>query len=144
LSIEWNVNRILSKLNYKIHTDAIKANLISNKLTPTQIGITYANEADTLNVALFGKTAKVWRDENTDVKGNIRDYATIEQLIVMVNLENMNANMIEKGVPQKERLIELNNIARNQLKAFLNKNTVKKIESLNQLNSTGGAIDVKK
>jgi len=98
LSLEWNVNRILSKLNYKIHTDAIKANLISNELTPSQIGITYANEADTLNVALFGKTAKVWRDESTDLKGNIRDYATIKQLIVMVNLENMNANMIEKGV----------------------------------------------
>ncbi|MHB8276807.1 MAG: KilA-N domain-containing protein [Candidatus Humimicrobiaceae bacterium] len=154
LSLEWNINRMLSKLNYKIHTDAIKANLISNELTPAQIVITYANEADLLNVALFGKTAKTWRDENPDLKGNIRDYATIEQLIVVVNLENMNANLIEKGLSQQERLIELNNIARNQLKAFLNNSTVKKIENLNPSNSTslkkisqelrGGVIDDQK
>ncbi|WP_242951347.1 KilA-N domain-containing protein [Clostridium kluyveri] len=98
LSLEWNVNRVLSKVNYKIHTDAIKENLISNDLTNKQIGFTYANEADMLNMALFGKTAKQWRYENSDLKGNIRDYATIEQLIVMANLENMNANFIEKGL----------------------------------------------
>ena len=151
LSPRWNVHRVLSKVNYKIHTDAIKANLISNELTSAQIGITYANEADILNVALFGKTAKEWRDENPYTKGNIRDYATIEQLIVMVNLENMNANLIESGVQQQQRLIELNKIARKQLETFLNNNTVKKLENLNLSNSkglntkprklSGGAVD---
>lgn len=137
LSLEWNVNRVLSKLNYKIHTDAIKENLVSNDLTNKEISITYANEADVLNVALFGKTAKEWRNENPDLKGNIRDYATIEQLIVMVNLENMNANFIEKGLEQKQRLIELNKIARTQLKSLLNNKSVKDLKSLNskQLNS---------
>ena len=137
LSLEWNVHQVLSKVNYKIHTDAIKANLISNELTSAQIGITYANEADILNVALFGKTAKEWRNENPYTKGNIRDYATIEQLIVMVNLENMNANLIESGVQQQQRLIELNKIARKQLETFLNNNTVKKLENLNLSNSKG-------
>lgn len=136
LSLEWNVNRVLSKLNYKIHTDAIKANLISNELTSAQRGITYANEADLLNVALFGITAKSWRDENPDLKGNVRDYATIEQLIVMVNLENMNANLIERGIQQQERLVELNKMARSQLQAFLNNSSVKKIENLNPSNSS--------
>ncbi len=132
LSLEWNVNRILSKVNYKIHTDAIKENLISNDLTNKQIGFTYANEADVLNMALFGKTAKQWRDENSDLKGNIRDYATIEQLIVMANLENMNANFIEKGLEQRKRLIELNKIARTQLKSLLDNKSVKKLEDLNR------------
>lgn len=137
LSLEWNVNRVLSKLNYRIHTDAIKENLVSNDLTNKEISITYANEADVLNVALFGKTAKEWRNENPDLKGNIRDYATIEQLIVMVNLQNMNANFIEKGLEQKQRLIELNKIARTQLKSLLNNKSVKDLKSLNnkQLNS---------
>ncbi|WP_244834658.1 KilA-N domain-containing protein [Clostridium sp. BJN0001] len=132
LSLEWNVNRVLSKVNYKIHTDAIKENLISNDLTNKQIGFTYANEADMLNMALFGKTAKQWRDENPDLKGNIRDYATIEQLIVMANLENMNANFIGKGLDQKQRLIELNKIARTQLKSLLDNKSVKKLEDLNR------------
>jgi len=132
LSLEWNVNRLLSKLNYKMHTDAIKENLISNDLTNKEISITYANEADVLNVALFGKAAKEWRNENPDLKGNIRDYATIEQLIVMVNIENMNANFIEQGLEQKQRLIELNKIARAQLKSLLSNKGVKKLESLNR------------
>ena len=131
LSLEWNVNRLLSKLNYKMHTDAIKENLISNDLTSKGISITYANEADVLNMALFGKTAKEWRNENQDLKGNIRDYATIEQLIVMVNLENMSANFIEQGLEQKQRLIELNKIARAQLKSLMNNKSVEKLESLN-------------
>jgi len=132
LSLDWNVNRLLSKLNYKIHTDAIKQNLISNDLTNKEIAITYANEADVLNMALFGKTAKEWRTENPHLKGNIRDCATIEQLIVMVNLENMNANFIEQGLKQKQRLIELNKIARVQLKSLLNNKSVKKLENLNR------------
>ena len=131
LSLEWNVNRMLSKLNYRIHTDAIKENLISNDLTNKEIGITYANEADVLNVALFGKTAKEWRKDKTDIKGNIRDSATIEQLIVLVNLENLNANFIEKGMEQRQRLIELNKIARVQLKSLLNNKNVKNLENLN-------------
>ena len=132
LSLEWNVNRLLSKLNYKMHTDAIKENLISNDLTNMEIAITYANEADVLNMALFGKTAKEWRNENSDLKGNIRDYATIEQLIVMVNLENMNANFIEQGLEQKQRLIELNKIARAQLKSLINNKSIKKLGNLNK------------
>lgn len=138
LSLEWNVNRVLSKLNYKIHTDSIKENLISNDLTNKEITITYANEADVLNMALFGKTAKEWRSVNPGLKGNIRDYATIEQLIVMVNLENMNANFIKQGLGQKQRLIELNQIARAQLKALLNNKGVKKLEDLNSKQLTDG------
>lgn len=132
LSLEWNVNRLLSKLNYKMHTDAIKENLISNDLTNKEIAITYASEADVLNMALFGKIAKVWRNENPNLKGNIRDYATIEQLIVMVNLENMNANFIEQELEQQQRLIELNKIARTQLKSLLNNKSVKKLENLSK------------
>ena len=130
LSLEWNVNRILAKLNYRIHTDAIKGNLITNNLTARQIGMTYANEADVLNVALFGKTAKEWREENPGQKGNIRDFASIEQLIVLVNLENINAHLINQGLGQKQRLIELNKIARSQLQAFLSSETVQKIKGM--------------
>ena len=117
----------MSKLNYRIHTDAIKENLISNDLTNKEIAITYANEADVLNVALFGKTAKEWRNENPDTKGNIRDSATIEQLIVLVNLENLNANFIEKGMGQRQRLVELNRIARTQLNSLLKNKNVKNL-----------------
>ena len=140
LSLEWNINRLLSKLNYKIHTDAIKSNLISNELSPYQIGITYADEADILNVALFGKTAKQWREENPETKGNMRDYATIEQLIVLVNLENMNAHLIEKSIDPKERLLALNRMARKQMEAIINNKSVKHLESLNPGNKmlTGG------
>ena len=143
LSLEWNVNRLLSKLNYKIHTDAIKSNLISNELTPAQIGVTYANEADILNVALFGKTAKEWREENPEPKGNIRDYATIEQLIVLVNLENMNAHLIEQSIDPKERLIELNKMARKQLETMIDNKSVKKLENLKPGNKmlSGGDVN---
>ena len=141
LSLEWNVNRVLSKLNYRIHTDAIRDNLISNELTPAQIGMTYANEADILNVALFGKTAKQWREENSELKGNIRDCATIEQLIVMVNLENMNAHFIQQSLSQQVRLIDLNKIARTQLQSLINSKTVKKLQDIKP-KMIGGNADV--
>jgi hypothetical protein len=133
LSLEWNVNRVLAKLNYRIHTEAIKENLITNELTPRQINFTYANEADLLNVVLFGQTAKEWRDKNLNLKGNIRDYATIEQLIVLVNLENINAQMINKGVEQKTRIIELDKIAKRQMQSFLNNGTIKKLDNINSI-----------
>ena len=114
----WSVKRELSKLNYHIHTDAIKQNLIPPELTAKQKSFVYAEEADVLNVALFGITAKEWRDENSDLKGNIRDYATINQLICLSNLENLNAVFIQKGMEQSERLTELNKIAIQQMKVL--------------------------
>ena len=111
----WSAKRELAKINYHIHTDAIKQNLIPQKLTPAQISIIYANEADVLNVALFGITAKEWRELNPDLKGNIRDYATINQLICLSNMENLNAVFINEGISQKERLIKLNQIAIQQM-----------------------------
>ena len=107
LALDWNVKRILSKANYRIHTDAIKANLIPPELPKHKQGYIYADEADVLNIALFGKTAKQWKAENPGVTGNMRDYATIEQLLVLTNLENINALLIEQGVPQQERLQKL-------------------------------------
>lgn len=120
LSLNWNLNRELSKLNYKIHTDAIKENLIPPELTPQQIAFTYASEADMLNMVLFGKTAKMWREENTDKKGNIRDYATINQLLVLVNLESYNAILIEQKKTQSERIVLLRNMAIKQLQTLEN------------------------
>jgi hypothetical protein len=114
-AIGWSAKRELAKINYHIHTDAIKQNLIPQELTPQQISYVYANEADVLNVALFGKTAKDWRDENPDLKGNIRDYATINELICLSNMENLNAVFINDGLPQRERLIRLNRIAIQQM-----------------------------
>lgn len=111
----WTAKRELAKINYHIHTDAIKQNLIPNTLTPAQKSFIYADEADLLNVALFDKTAKQRRDENSDLKGNIRDYATINQLICLSNLENLNSVFINKGIQQKERLVELNKIAIQQM-----------------------------
>lgn len=128
LSTDWNLRRQLSKTNYRIHTDSIKENLIHNKLTKAQIGITYADEADLLNVALFGSTAKEWKTSNPDKDGNMRDYATIEELIVMANLESANAQFIAENVPQAERLQKLNQMARFQLKSLLNNSTLKKLE----------------
>ena len=128
LSTDWNLRRQLSKTNYRIHTDAIKENLIHNKLTKAQIGITYADEADLLNVALFGSTAKEWKISNPDKDGNMRDYATIEELIVMANLESANAQFIAENVPQAERLQKLNQMARFQLKSLLNNSSLKKLE----------------
>ena len=114
----WSVKRELSKLNYHIHTDAIKQNLIPPELTAKQKSFVYAEEADVLNVALFGITAKDWRDANPDLKGNVRDYATINQLICLSNLENLNAVFIQKGMEQSERLTELNKIAIQQMKVL--------------------------
>lgn len=111
----WSVKRELAKLNYHIHTDAIKKNLIPKEITPQQASMIYANEADVLNVALFGVTAKEWREANPDVKGNIRDYATINQLICLSNMENLNAVFINDNLPQRERLIKLNQIAIQQM-----------------------------
>lgn len=118
LSLEWNLNRTLSKLNYRIHTDAIKEHIIPTVVSQEQAKYTYANEADLLNVALFGHTAKQWRDSNPGIDGNIRDHATIEQLLVLVNIEGMNAEFIRMGLPQAERLKRLNEIAIKQLKAL--------------------------
>ncbi len=113
--IGWSAKRELAKINYRIHTDAIKQNLIPEELTPQQTSIVYANEADVLNMALFGKTAKQWRDENPELKGNIRDYSSINELICLSNMENLNAVFINEDMPQKERLIKLNKIAIQQM-----------------------------
>ncbi|SFR17956.1 KilA-N domain-containing protein [Desulfoscipio geothermicus DSM 3669] len=130
LSLGWNLNREISKLNYKIHTDAIKENLIPPELTQYQISITYASEADVLNVALFGITAKQWREKNPDKNGNIRDYATLNQLLVLANMESYNAILIEQGKSQPERLQLLNKLAIRQLEAIreINTDTIKKLE----------------
>ena len=127
-SLEWNLQRTLSKINYRIHTDAVKEKLIPPKLTKQQINFVYANEADILNVALFGKTAKEWRDENPDMQGNIRDYATIEQLVILSNMESINALLIRNELPQYERLIQLNTVAETQMKSILNSPSMKKIK----------------
>ena len=111
----WSAKRELSKINYRIHTDAIKHNLIPAEITKTQASIIYANEADVLNVAMFGMTAKQWRDANPDTKGNIRDYASINELICLSNMENLNAVFIEQGISQSERLVKLNQIAIHQM-----------------------------
>ena len=113
--IGWSAHRELTKINYRIHTDAIKHNLIPKTLTALQISIVYANEADVLNMALFGIIAKQWRELNPDLKGNIRDYASINELICLSNLENLNALFINENLPQKERLVKLNQIAIQQM-----------------------------
>lgn len=130
LSLNWNLNREISKLNYRIHTDAIKENLIPSKLTPYQISITYASEADVLNVALFGITAKQWREGNSDKSGNIRDYATLNQLLVLANMESYNAILIEQGKSQSERLQLINLLAIRQLEAIqeINLDAIKRLE----------------
>ena len=112
----WSAKRELAKLNYHIHTDAIKQNLIPKKLSAAQTSIIYASEADVLNIAMFGITAKQWRDLNPDLKGNIRDYANINELICLSNMENLNAVFINENMPQNERLIKLNQIAIQQMK----------------------------
>ena len=118
LSLNWNLNREISKLNYRIHTDAIKDNLIPPELTPAQVAYTYANEADMLNVVLFGKTAKQWKDENSAAKGNMRDVATLNQLLVLANLESYNAVLINQGKMQKERMELLRQLAVQQLQTL--------------------------
>jgi hypothetical protein len=115
LSLAWNLNRTLSKLNYRIHTDAIQTHLIPPEVTPAQAAATYASEADLLNVALFGLTARQWRDANSNLKGNMREYASVEQLLVLANIEAMNAELIHMGIPQSDRLKRLNQIAIRQM-----------------------------
>jgi hypothetical protein len=128
LKLEWNLQRTLAKVNYHIHTDAIKENLIPKELRKSQISFLYANEADLLNVALFGVTAKQWRDENTNANGNIRDQATIEQLVVLSNLESINAVLINQGLEQPERLKQLNQIAITQMKSIVANKQIKKLK----------------
>jgi hypothetical protein len=128
LKLEWNLQRTLAKVNYHIHTDAIKENLIPSVLTKHQINIVYANEADMLNVALFGKTAQEWRAENPDTKGNIRDKATIEQLVVLSNMESINAVLIHQKLSQSERLINLNKIAISQIKSLIGNKNLNKLK----------------
>ena len=128
LQLEWNLQRIISKINYKIHTDAIKENLIPKQITNQEISFVYANEADLLNVALFGITAKQWRESNEDKNGNIRDYATLEQLVVLSNLESINALLIHQGLAQGDRLIELNKVAIAQMKSLLQNKAIKKLK----------------
>lgn len=120
LSLAWDLNRTLSKLNYRIHTDAIKEHLIPKAITPEQARITYASEADVLNIAMFGQTAKAWRDTHPKAAGNMRDDASIEQLLVLANLESLNAEFIHMGLAQGERLQKLNEIAIRQLRSLTN------------------------
>lgn len=130
LSLNWNLNRAISKLNYRIHTDAIKENLIPPELTSEQVAYTYANEADMLNVVLFGKTAKQWKDENPTAKGNMRDAATLNQLLVLANLESYNAVLINQGKDQKERMELLRQLTVQQLQTLetVNLNSLPKLE----------------
>ena len=124
----WDIRRNLTKINYRIHTDAIKANLIPPELSPQQINFIYASEADLLNMALFGKTAKQWRDENPGNKGNIRDEANVSQLVCLANLETLNAHFIHQGLPQPERLKLLNQTAIHQMKLLLADRSVRQLE----------------
>lgn len=127
--IEWSVRRELAKTNYRIHTDSIKENIIPN-LTEMQKQYIYANEADMLNVALFGMTAKEWKEKNPNLEGNMRDYANILQLVILVNLENLNAEMIEQGLEQNKRLERLNSIAKRQYDILQDSKGIKRIEAL--------------
>ncbi|MBZ8172658.1 KilA-N domain-containing protein [Staphylococcus cohnii] len=127
--LNWDIKRLISKSNYTIHTDSIKENLLNSELTKQQIGITYATEADLLNVALFGMTAKEWKQNNPKKSGNQRDHATIQELIVLNNLQSRNAELISDGYSQKERLLKLNELARNQMKSLLKSKTLKNSDS---------------
>jgi hypothetical protein len=128
LKLQWNLQRTLAKVNYHIHTDAIKENLIPTELTNQQISHLYANEADMLNVALFGLSATEWRNANPDKEGNIRDYANIEQLVVLSNMESINAVLIRQGLSQSERLVQLNKIAITQMTSLVNSKQIKKLK----------------
>ena len=132
--INWSASRILTKANYKIHTDTIKNNIIPKLVTENQKKFAYPNEADLLNVALFGKTAKQWREENPNLKGNMRDYADIKQLLVLCNIENINAEMINEKIPQNIRLEKLNNIAIRQMKILENDNSIEQLKKLEEKN----------
>ena len=127
LKLEWNLQRTLSKINYHIHTDAIRDNLIPKEITKQQANFVYADEADLLNVALFGLTAKEWRESNPDKKGNVRDYASLEQLVVLSNMESINALLIEQGIVPSERLKELNKVAITQMKSLVKNKAIKQL-----------------
>ncbi len=124
----WDIRRNLTKINYRIHTDAIKQHLIPQELTKEQINLVYASEADILNMALFGKIAKEWRDENPDDNGNIRDFANVSQLVCLANLENLNAHFIQEGLSQSERLQTLNRTAIHQMALLVDDRSIKKLE----------------
>ncbi len=128
LKLEWNLQRTLAKVNYHIHTDAIKENLIPKEITKQQSSFVYANEADLINVALFGVTAKEWRESNLEKNGNIRDDSTLEQLVVLSNMESINALLIRQGLKQNERLIELNKVAITQMKSLIENNSLKSLK----------------
>lgn len=128
LNLEWNLQRTLAKINYRIHTDAIKENLIPPELSKSQINLVYATEADLLNMALFGETAKQWRDENPESDGNIRDCATIEQLVILSNMESINAILIQQRLSQSTRLQQLNTIAITQMTSLMNNSNIKKLK----------------
>jgi len=128
LHLTWNLHRTLSKINYRIHTDAIKEHMVPHTISKEQANLVYANEADVLNMALFGKTAKQWRDDNPNAEGNIRDQANIEQLLVLANIESMNAEFIKMNLPQSERLLKLNQIAISQLKAIVGNEQIKNLK----------------
>jgi hypothetical protein len=128
LKLDWNLQRTLAKINYRIHTDAIKETLIPIAVTKAQASLTYASEADLLNVALFGQTAKQWRDAHLDVEGNIRDHAPLEQLVVLTNLESLNSVLLRQGLPASERLLKLNEIAITQMRTLLADNNVKRLK----------------
>ena len=127
LQLEWNLQRTISKINYRIHTDAIKENLIPKEISKERSNFVYANEADLLNVALFGMTAKEWREANSDKTGNIRDEASIEQLVVLSNMESINALLIQQGLKQINRLFQLNKVAISQMKSLVENREIKKL-----------------
>ena len=127
LKLEWNLQRTLSKINYHIHTEAIRDNLIPKEITKQQANFIYADEADLLNVALFGLTAKEWRENNPDKKGNVRDYASLEQLVVLSNMESINALLISQGITPSERLRELNKVAITQMKSLVKNKAIKQL-----------------
>jgi len=128
LKLNWNLQRTLAKVNYHIHTDAIKENLIPKELSQKEASLVYATEADLLNMALFGKTAADWRTENPNAEGNMRDFATLEQLVVLTNLESLNAVLISQNLLSRDRLLQLNKIAIQQLKTLLNNTSLKKLK----------------
>lgn len=128
LRLEWNLQRTLAKVNYRIHTDAIKETLLPAEVTKVQASTVYATEADMLNVALFGRTAKQWREGKPDASGNVRDYATLEQLVVLTNLESLNSVLIRQGLPQNERLVRLNQVAITQMRSLATSATMKKLK----------------
>ena len=130
LSLEWNLQRTLAKLNYRIHTDAVKEHILPPVITKEQASFTYASEADLLNMALFGRTAQQWRKENPKENGNMRDYASLEQLIVLSNIESINALLISQKIPQNERLVQLNNVAITQMKSLLGNQHIRAIAAL--------------